>query len=67
MRAVSTYVQSKEMTAILSCARCKKPLRECCDLYEEATDMQGRDVVLCGECVAEMDESDELGDAEPEK
>lgn len=35
---------------MLRCAICQKPLRECCDLFHEAIDEQGNDVVICYEC-----------------
>lgn len=38
---------------MLSCAMCGKPLKECCDLFYEATDEEGNDVVVCGDCVVE--------------
>lgn len=38
---------------MLSCVMCGKPLKECCDLFFEATDEDGNDVVVCNECVIE--------------
>ena len=35
---------------MLRCAGCDKPIRECCDIYFEATDLNGKSCVLCGEC-----------------
>lgn len=35
---------------MLRCAICQKPLRECCDLFHEALDENGNDVVICYEC-----------------
>ncbi len=35
---------------MLRCAICQKPLRECCDLFHEALDEDGNDVVICYEC-----------------
>ena len=44
---------------MLTCAICGRPLRECCDIYYEATDEQGRDCVLCGDCADELDAEEE--------
>lgn len=38
---------------MLRCAICQRPLRECCDLFLEAKDENGRDVVICYACVDE--------------
>lgn len=46
---------------LLRCANCDRPLKECCDIFEEAWDDKGNDVVLCGICVAELDAKGELG------
>ena len=43
---------------MLTCAMCDKVIRECCDIYYEATDAEGRDCVLCGECAAEIEACD---------
>ena len=40
---------------MLTCAMCGRVLKECCDLFYEATDEQGRDCVLCGDCAAEVE------------
>ncbi|WP_281681033.1 hypothetical protein [Synergistes jonesii] len=38
---------------MLRCAICEKPLRECCDLFHEAEDEFGNNVVICNECAIE--------------
>lgn len=38
---------------MLSCEMCGKPLKECCDLFHEAVTDEGKDVVVCNECVIE--------------
>lgn len=38
---------------MLACAMCGKALKECCDLFFEATDEAGNDVVVCNACVIE--------------
>ena len=41
---------------MLRCAMCDKPIRECCDIYFEAQDATtGEDVVLCGDCAAQLE------------
>lgn len=40
---------------MLVCAMCGKVLRECCDLFYEATDEDGKECVLCGECAEKPD------------
>lgn len=38
---------------MLRCAICQKALRECCDLFHEAVDEKGEDVVICFDCAEE--------------
>lgn len=45
---------------MLVCADCGKTLKECCDLFYEATDTQtGEDVILCGDCAAKLEAEQE--------
>ena len=40
---------------MLTCAMCDRVIRECCDIFFEAVDAEGRDCVLCGECAAKVE------------
>lgn len=40
---------------MLTCVLCGRALRECCDLFHEAVDEDGKTVVVCGECALEHD------------
>lgn len=35
---------------MLRCAICNRPLKECCDLFHEARDENGNEVVICYDC-----------------
>ena len=35
---------------MLACEICHKALKECCDLFHEAVDGNGKSVVICYEC-----------------
>lgn len=38
---------------MLTCALCGKVLKECCDLFETAVTEDGKEVVVCGDCIIE--------------
>ena len=52
---------------MLTCAICGKVLKECCDLFYEAEDEQGRDCVLCGDCAAKVEAWEGLADYKSEE
>ena len=38
---------------MLVCTICGKVIKECCDIFDYYEDEEGREVAVCGECIAE--------------